>query len=380
MMHLAHTRAKAAQSGCTLLRKSFATQEKEAERTTAAVRLSQNLLYVDNCSLSHFLVNSLLRKCFSRQVLRLMDSLNTSKERKPGRHAVLPDHCPSTSTHSWPHKYGMHPVTKFPVPPPPKAWAEIEAIISHKVTMRGMSARDALLPHLTPPIHAVPSTFGPQGDRCQLAPSPMGARFCAPELNTFIAKLFESVAAAAALQSDLPEVELSRYDLFHAHMFLAECFPRDDGRSLSTNANLDPTPASDPARIGSSVNASTDANIDPTHRSRGSHALTEAAGGKEHNLVTRELGLGLLFHCKEYPAFDEADFPYNLGFCQALVRLLTTICCGLSRVSYKLCTRKTWVAALRTLLTCVGIKLNMRRVYLFLPQDSFPTILRQTIS
>lgn len=26
--------------------------------------------------------------------------------------------------------------------------------------------------------------------------------------------------------------------------------------------------------------------------------------------------LGLLFHCKEYPAFDDRTFPFNLGYCQ----------------------------------------------------------------
>lgn len=32
--------------------------------------------------------------------------------------------------------------------------------------------------------------------------------------------------------------------------------------------------------------------------------------------VQHERQLGLLFHAKEFPAFDNDRFPYNLGYCQ----------------------------------------------------------------
>eukprot|EP00200_Dunaliella_tertiolecta_P006375 CAMPEP_0202357798 /NCGR_PEP_ID=MMETSP1126-20121109/11684_1 /ASSEMBLY_ACC=CAM_ASM_000457 /TAXON_ID=3047 /ORGANISM="Dunaliella tertiolecta, Strain CCMP1320" /LENGTH=228 /DNA_ID=CAMNT_0048950757 /DNA_START=236 /DNA_END=923 /DNA_ORIENTATION=- len=169
-----------------------------------------------------------------------MDSLNVQdKEMKLGRRALLPNDSPSSSTCHWPHKYGMHPVNQLPVPPPPEAWALIESAISNIIQSGHVSARDALLPHLTPPVYAVLSTSGPLGDRCQLTPYHMGARFRAPELNDFVAKLFESVAAAAALQPDLPMVNLSRYDLFHAHLFLGECYSRDNGLGPSIETSID---------------------------------------------------------------------------------------------------------------------------------------------
>jgi hypothetical protein len=43
--------------------------------------------------------------------------------------------------------------------------------------------------------------------------------------------------------------------------------------------------------------------------------------GDESGNATR-FSLGLLFHCKEYPAFDEAEFPWNLGWCQVSVPAL----------------------------------------------------------
>ncbi|XP_024027504.1 uncharacterized protein LOC21394103 [Morus notabilis] len=36
-----------------------------------------------------------------------------------------------------------------------------------------------------------------------------------------------------------------------------------------------------------------------------------------HLLIARDTGrLGILFHAKEYPAFDKKTFPYNMGYCQ----------------------------------------------------------------
>lgn len=36
-----------------------------------------------------------------------------------------------------------------------------------------------------------------------------------------------------------------------------------------------------------------------------------------HLFITRDTGrIGILFHAKEYPAFDKEVFPYNMGYCQ----------------------------------------------------------------
>ncbi|KAM0947672.1 hypothetical protein DsansV1_C07g0069931 [Dioscorea sansibarensis] len=103
---------------------------------------------------------------------------------------------------------------------------------------------------LDPTVLAVPDVEGAEEDRCQLTSTPYGWRFIDKELNSYFAFLFELIAARAPLVGF--NVSLSRYDLFHGHMFLAT----DSGR------------------------------------------------------------LGILFHAKEYPAYVKEDFPCNLGYCQ----------------------------------------------------------------
>lgn len=103
---------------------------------------------------------------------------------------------------------------------------------------------------LDPTVLAVPDVEGAEEDKCQLTSTPYGRRFIDKELNSYFAFLFELIAARAPLVGF--NVSLSRYDLFHGHMFLAT----DSGR------------------------------------------------------------LGILFHAKEYPAYDKEDFPCNLGYCQ----------------------------------------------------------------
>jgi len=41
-----------------------------------------------------------------------------------------------------------------------------------------------------------------------------------------------------------------------------------------------------------------------------------------HAFVTVHGAFGILFHAKEYPAYDEESFPINLGFCQKNSNLL----------------------------------------------------------
>eukprot|EP00873_Tetraselmis_striata_P009983 jgi/Tetstr1/430247/TSEL_020075.t1 len=93
-----------------------------------------------------------------------------------------------------------------------------------------------------------PSIEGSKECCCQLTPLATCRRFRQREVNSFLSRLFRQVASSPGM----PGFHLSRFDLFHAHLFL------------------------------------------------------------DHS--TREPGL--LFHAQEYPAFDEDTFPYQLGFCQ----------------------------------------------------------------
>ena len=110
--------------------------------------------------------------------------------------------------------------------------------------------------------------------KCSLTVSEAPQRFCQPQLNQFLANIFQSIPHAIQLlklpkvvhkdgstvlhtvlyrlQRCFLQVRLNRFDLFHAHLFCT----------------------------------------------RG----------------TRELGI--LFHSKEYPSYNKALFPINLGFCQ----------------------------------------------------------------
>ncbi|KAG8390986.1 hypothetical protein BUALT_Bualt01G0140800 [Buddleja alternifolia] len=103
---------------------------------------------------------------------------------------------------------------------------------------------------LDPTIITVPDVEGSNEDRCQLTRTPYGRLFIDEVLNSYLQFLFEIIVERGP--SVGLNVSLSRYDLFHGHLFLA----KDSGR------------------------------------------------------------LGILFHAKEYPAYDKEVFPYNMGYCQ----------------------------------------------------------------
>lgn len=103
---------------------------------------------------------------------------------------------------------------------------------------------------LDPTMITVPDVEGSKEDRCELTRTPYGRRFISEELNSYLEFLFELILARGPNIG--LNVSLSRYDLFHGHLFLAI----DSGR------------------------------------------------------------LGILFHAKEYPAYDKEVFPYNMGYCQ----------------------------------------------------------------
>ncbi|VVA12638.1 PREDICTED: GLYMA_19G233500 [Prunus dulcis] len=103
---------------------------------------------------------------------------------------------------------------------------------------------------LDPTMITVPDVEGSKANRCELTRTPYGRRFISEELNSYLEFLFELILARGPAVG--LNVSLSRYDLFHGHLFLAI----DTGR------------------------------------------------------------LGILFHAKEYPAYDKEVFPYNMGYCQ----------------------------------------------------------------
>ncbi|KAL1198024.1 hypothetical protein V5N11_018310 [Cardamine amara subsp. amara] len=103
---------------------------------------------------------------------------------------------------------------------------------------------------LDPKMIPVPDVERSSKDKCELTRTPYGRHFIAEEVNSYFEFLFhliESRGPSVGLN-----VSLTRYDLFHGHLFLAS----ESGR------------------------------------------------------------LGILFHAKEYPAYDKNVFPYNMGYCQ----------------------------------------------------------------
>ncbi|BDA43077.1 hypothetical protein COCOBI_04-0880 [Coccomyxa sp. Obi] len=82
-------------------------------------------------------------------------------------------------------------------------------------------------------IYPVPNVSGAQDQRCQLTSYPVGRRFREDtQLNTLVADLFEGIAKGV-LAASLPPVELTRWDLFHAHIFFT---PQDRGIGLLFHA------------------------------------------------------------------------------------------------------------------------------------------------
>ncbi|XP_052192951.1 uncharacterized protein LOC127801672 isoform X2 [Diospyros lotus] len=109
---------------------------------------------------------------------------------------------------------------------------------------------DAIYRALDPSIIPIPDVEESKENRCELTRTPYGRRFIDEELNSYLKFLFEIIASRGP--SVGLDVSLSRFDLFHGHLFLAT----GSGR------------------------------------------------------------LGILFHAKEYPTYDMEVFPYNMGYCQ----------------------------------------------------------------
>jgi len=127
------------------------------------------------------------------------------------------------------------------------------------------------------------------------------------------------------------QVTLNRYDLFHAHLFLAghssdwcSCSSNNsrDWCSCSSNNSRDwCSCSSNNSRdwCSCSSNNSRDwRSCSSNDSSRGAQAWHPrgGSGGDGDDINTAAYSLGLLFHCKEFPAYNEECFPYLLGYCQ----------------------------------------------------------------
>lgn len=66
--------------------------------------------------------------------------------------------------------------------------------------------------------HKVPDIQQTQKHRCKLTRSEYGQRFSAHKLNTYFAAVFESLPIL--MSSRGVQLDLSRYDLFHGHLFV----------------------------------------------------------------------------------------------------------------------------------------------------------------
>ncbi|GMN43906.1 hypothetical protein TIFTF001_013098 [Ficus carica] len=119
---------------------------------------------------------------------------------------------------------------------------------------------------LDPTIIPVPDVEGSKEVRCELTRTPYGRHFISEELNSYLEFLFELIVdRAPAIGLNL---SLTRYDLFHGHLFIT----RDTGR------------------IG----------------------ILFYLPSVFLRTVQSSFGR---FHAKEYPAFDREVFPYNMGYC-----------------------------------------------------------------
>ncbi|VAH26607.1 unnamed protein product [Triticum turgidum subsp. durum] len=121
---------------------------------------------------------------------------------------------------------------------------------------------------LDPTMLPVPDIEGTKKSKCHLTRTPYGRRFADEDINSYFAFLFELIAARGP--SVGLNVSLTRYDLFHGHLFLA----------------------SGTGRLG----------------------ILQMVFKIPLEISCTPLDW---FHAKEYPAFDKKLFPYNLGYCQA---------------------------------------------------------------
>jgi hypothetical protein len=82
------------------------------------------------------------------------------------------------------------------------------------------AAKRLLQAELSPKAYKVPDVEGASANKCNLTRSARGRRFASREVNRYFAAVFQA-AIPAADHLVGAEFTLSRYDLFHGHLFLS---------------------------------------------------------------------------------------------------------------------------------------------------------------
>eukprot|EP00976_Prorocentrum_cordatum_P097791 1191136-Prorocentrum_minimum.AAC.4 len=120
---------------------------------------------------------------------------------------------------------GLHLAPADALPPLPaplqrlcKAMSDAETDERYS-TLKVKNAKQLLLQALSAKPHKVPDVEGASLHQCTLTRSTCGRRFVSREVNIYFASVFEAaIATAAEVGADFT---LSRFDLFHGHMFLS---------------------------------------------------------------------------------------------------------------------------------------------------------------
>eukprot|EP00878_Enallax_costatus_P037386 GHUV01042225.1.p1 GENE.GHUV01042225.1~~GHUV01042225.1.p1 ORF type:complete len:255 (+),score=76.54 GHUV01042225.1:332-1096(+) len=125
---------------------------------------------------------------------------------------------------------------------------------------------------------------------CQLGRNPWAYSFANTDCSAYTATLFYNIAAgreALVQQLRAPAPQLDRFDLFHGHIFTAW--------NCSSNHAVQGTNSTQRRQLRVQVNQS------------------DTAAQYQQSCSSQ---VGILFHAAEYPAYDDAVFPINLGHCQ----------------------------------------------------------------
>lgn len=125
---------------------------------------------------------------------------------------------------------------------------------------------------------ARPGEWPGSDPRCAVASWERGPRFRDRQLGDFVVSLFRAARRARARAG--VRTSFSPYDLHHGHLFLSR-----------------------PSWGGGCGEA-------------GREDAVRAFRGAAVPRGWRRGRLGVLFHAAEYPAYDPASFPYDLGYCQ----------------------------------------------------------------
>eukprot|EP00892_Ulva_mutabilis_P001956 jgi/Ulvmu1/11761/UM008_0175.1 len=96
----------------------------------------------------------------------------------------------------------------------PQAWVNMESDVADEP--------ESLHQHLHSYHNMLPDVQCASADHCSLFPVDCAFVFSDPHINNFVANLFVAIHQATARSPHIPQVNLDRFDLFHAHLFLTK--------------------------------------------------------------------------------------------------------------------------------------------------------------